>query len=679
MASEALPPAFDRARTVFRSLLLQMAAQGEDRFSARTVIALQSRGLMRKAKPSPLSPETLAVITQSHHSARAAAPAGPYVFVNQTTTSRSVLDMSEYLLSPNPEARRAALDHFRGIAARDALAVQTLDLLSSHAEILVSGAAASWERVAVELYDAVRDDYLCALAGFRQSLELGFDAGVDIQLPRVLRPSAESLQLLMKELADPIRQREQVERAVQELGGDGRGLTAIADEYFAGFGHLPLSGALSMEAAVGPTLRQSNSSDAHWDELWAWANRRASPLCRYHVCQVYCANPQFVPARRLGELWDEVAAIVDVTSEIVSGPWAEAWRVRCDLARHFNHYLAYRLPGQDGDAVGVASWWLAERVAGVLGNVPEYLRAVREGSLAQEVELSSYAWQLVHPASRPSRLRYATALVRSAWSLSIQCQLEPLIRYSGNDMLAPPTHAKVLAGLHGSVLGMFPRRAVQSGTDVYAFDGGITPTAEAWLARGGPSEARELLEALLQVAQRLRDTENLADQLATSVDSGEAEQFLVAGALRGWVYLHEGDFDRLWETVSSSEWGDRVLLKIAPRAMELVFEALNEARSRGGEKWNAYVPHLFASYAARVSGEAEREALLFAFTIISSLSANSLSAIDRLLRSAGKTAYKELVVHWRRTLTEAQSVLPSWIAGRFAGALLALRSASAGG
>jgi hypothetical protein len=675
MASEEPTENTDRSRIAFRNLMFRMAAHDSEKLDARTVLSLHQCGLLQKLKATPLPADTAAIISDPDHARRVAAPMGPFIFVKETNTTRSVLDLVDYLTSSHQDVRNAVVNHFRRFSEGETITSRTLLFLADNSPQLVSADSDIWQPAAVKAYDAVRSDYLCNLAGLRQCLLLQFDEGTLAALQRALHPSGESMLALNIPVGDAGEQREEIVRAVVSLANSGKPLVELLDDYFARFGHLPLSQAISIAAVVATRVQPSTDLKSLWAELWDWANRHDSALCRYHVCQFYCSNPAAIPSDFLSLLWDEIASIVDASSESDSGRWSEAWRVRCGLARHFDHYCSYTFQGHTGDRLAGISWWLAERVTITLGSSPDLLKHIRERIVLPEVELSSYVWQLVHPPSKPSRLAYATTLTRSVWSVAILSQMEPLIRHFGTSDVTPPSHAKLQAALNAGVLSIFPWNPVQPGLEVYAFDSTVTPAAQAWITASGPGEGRDLLNALMTASQKLRETEDFAEQLAKSIDNGQADQFLVAGAFRAWAYQHEGDFEKLWETISTPEWGDKIFLKAETRTIELVFEALNEIRSRGDEKWTSYLPHLFASYCQRIDDEQERKALLFAFTMFSSLSSNGLSAIDRLARSRTKSEYSQLIDQWRASLCDIQPNVPEWVKGRIGAALVALRIA----
>jgi hypothetical protein len=62
-----------------------------------------------------------------------------------------------------------------------------------------------------------------------------------------------------------------------------------------------------------------------------------------------------------------------------------------------------------------------------------------------------------------------------------------------------------------------------------------------------------------------------------------------------------------------------------------------QLRNKG--KWYEQLPHLYAFPCEELRQDKNKRKLLFAFTVISSLAADSVSAIDRLLKSGDRFIY----------------------------------------
>ena len=148
----------DPSDAVFRTWLFRLAAHGINQLSSRTAVAMQSMDMLRSLNPSPLSIETIEIITDTTDGRRVETSPGPYVFASVSKTNRAVLDMTEYLLSANHDVRRAAIAHLQRVGKQGWLTRQNQNLFSSELEAISSENDGRWRRAATAIYDSVQND-----------------------------------------------------------------------------------------------------------------------------------------------------------------------------------------------------------------------------------------------------------------------------------------------------------------------------------------------------------------------------------------------------------------------------------------------------------------------------------------------------------------------------------------
>ena len=65
-----------------------------------------------------------------------------------------------------------------------------------------------------------------------------------------------------------------------------------------------------------------------------------------------------------------------------------------------------------------------------------------------------------------------------------------------------------------------------------------------------------------------------------------------------------------------------------------------------------------------LAGDTERKRMLFAYTVVSSIAVDSVSAVERLLTGAHRRDYEDFVKKWRERIERITPLAPAWIAAR---------------
>jgi len=368
-------------------------------------------------------------------------------------------------------------------------------------------------------------------------------------------------------------------------------------------------------------------------------------------------NLNLVPLQSMSTLWAELVHIIHVTNaQEPDRQWTQAWRFRCDLARHYTYYLECSLPGGDSERIALLTWWLAEAVATVFGMHAALLQRIREQTLLPTEELSGQLWILSHSSLKPSLLRYATLYTPSIWSLALQCQMVPLIQQSVIDQLETTAFSSMQHALAASVLRACPLRPPSESEGTYAFEKTVIPTAKAWLDALESGGHKDMFEGFIQVHERLSSLEKLGELLDGFPQSPEPDQVLLASVIRVMAYLDELPVDVMWEHLMDVHWRDSVLRQGSGLALNLLFEAWTEIQVHHGGRWVSHLPHYYAGACESVSEDPERQGLLFDFTVLSALASDTVSSVDRLLRGDKKQAFGQCALGWRQRLEHCQAV-----------------------
>ena len=663
---------WDETHRMVKSLMMRNSLLHWETADARTVTILQDNGLLADAEPHVVGEHTVAVLKDVNHPDRLPLAPGPLIWhrADGSDSRRAVFPVSNYLFSHVRDLRDAALTHFEGLtsAEPEALGQGVKAVIAQYGGNLRSDDESRWRRAAVLIADAISDDFLCNLAGVRQGLHMRLEQVV--YLPKVLCPPVASLLALEQPPLKPSEQMGEIEQIISDCAGTSS-LAEACRLYYRRLGHLPLAGRLSLLRVVSDWVERGGAQEQVWYQVWEWANGIPSPLPRYHACSVFVQRPDLVPPDEFRDLWNEILEVVHAPLGEQHLKWTQAWRLRCELARHYASYIECNLPGMDGERIAASSLWLAEQVSMALEIRPEAANHFSNEAVPKEARISSLLHAMSHPPITPSNLRYATLYLPSLWSLSLQCLMGPNLGGLDPSSASGEVLAEVRSAIVRGVLASFPVRAKCSAEAVYGFEESLAPAASIWRYLPDDSRDRQLL-MLVKPDQQTPEPQQIADSLKTMAECVPRMQRFIAGDLLVRAYTGEVPIDLVWEWVSGKEWTREVLLKVDLDALGVLVDALREIQQQYGDKWASHLPHLFAIACEEAVGDSDRRKFLFAAAVLSSMVSDRVSAIQRLVHSRERQGYRAEVDHSRSQLQALRNIAPPWMAARIRATLASL-------
>jgi hypothetical protein len=555
------------------------------------------------------------------------------------------------------------------------LSQPTRNSLTSKREAILAQESGVWRDAAVSLWDSVKADWLCSLAGLRQSLEMRFDDGINEYLPVIMRPSLESIEGLKDYTRSPTEHRADLESTLIRIATEADSLDAALSRYYDQLGYLPLCSELSIVRLIDEWQARHGRVAQLWNVIWDWAEKVRSPLARYHACTVFAVKPVHVPSDQVVKLWEEIAQVVQrAIFEEPSKQGQLSWQLRTYLAQHFCRHIECQVPWQDGERISVLSWWAAERVANLFDTSAETVTWFRDKVLSQEAELTYRIWHFAHAPVVHSGFRYATLFVPSVWSVSLQCQLGNLVSAMEPSSMREKDAETVETAIKAAILGALTLQEKPIEQRVYAFESMMLSVAELWADRWKNVRPQEAMGAYVGVFRQLTRSEGLEESLRRVTKEGEAGQMIIAHYLRAMAFMGVAPPDPIWNCLGDVDWRDTLFRETHPKALEMIMSALDEIAVSKGDKWAWEVPHLVAA-ACEKAEDPERQKQLFAHTILSSLAADITSPIRRLARGGSRHKLIEEVAFWRDRITEIRDLCPPWLQARFRAMMAALNVA----
>jgi hypothetical protein len=667
-------------RKVIRQMQIRMcnnALHHFTRINARTLRMLQGLNLFA-GEIKPIGDILdISVLQDSDRPRREKLPAGPLiVYITEgEKPKRMVVELPLLLLSEVLEERKTSLECLEQMIQKDSLAItpKTRSIIESSRQSLLSADADEWRPAAVALFDAFRDDILVSLHGTCQSLESKpmLQDSLNFYASKVLHPTISSLDSIRLEISNPETEHEQMTKVIEQIIEKAQSLADVCASYYEKLGDLPLAPQYGMAEAVQRWLAAHPDTDA-WTEVWDWARAAFGPVPRYHACFVFALHPELMPQGKLPELWNEILRVVGESGEKeADDDGRERWALRRDLVRHYACHLEAYLPDSEGANIARFAWWFSEQVAALFSDKPKDARFYRENWVQPASELSIHMWLAASPHIQRSFLRYMTFTIPSPWAVG-------LLSIAGDklEQLAPEKQsAEAQAQFHDAlVLHAISRLPfpVQNPSDpTFTLECSLAETILKW-TKHRPEEERESLEQLVATSKVLGTADGLCTALRKLRASSFAEQAAIAFALKAKAYTDPSIAEGVWEVISDADWRQDVLGCVETRVLGLLIEAFSILQVDNGGKWFSLLPHYIAELCEKTD-DGERRRDLFLYVLHTSLAADTVSAVRRLLRGQHKAKFIELAKEYRDRVEAMRSEYPPWVAGKLRGLIANLR------
>ena len=523
----------------------------------------------------------------------------------------------------------------------------------------------------IAIGDALKNDFLLNLSGFKRCLGIGYDQGASQFFSRLIRPSVDSIDTIPLKTPNPTSQKAEIVKAIDDIVRISKSLKQACEAYYREFGHIPLLGPLSMGGLIEAWTRVKGSQQNVWAEVWRWANETKRVLARYHACQVFSQVPVYIPSDKQGEFWKQITDLIVPPDAEGDGAQLSNLQLQCILTKHFIHYLECQLPGEDTERIAVGSFAIAERLASVLAERSE-LPGWILNSIQWEAEISKRAWQITRPATKNSILQLAALYDSGLWGSSLLGAVSISLHKLDVAGIESGALDRLADGIVGGMIEGFPLTLSKDESPTFSFQVSTKTAAETWIRKFATGKSVEKIEAFLKAKENIENEDFFRNTLPQLLKLRPPDQILVLASLRGLAFTDKFPEDLVWKTITEKVEDSDLLAQLDPRAMDALLSALLAFQARQGGKWAFELPHVFAGACERVSENSDRQELLFDCTVLLSTASGTVSAIERLLAGSQKQKFQPVAVSWRERILELIKVSPPWAAGRMRGVLSSL-------
>lgn len=639
-----------------------------DKVDIHTGTVLEVAGLFRRTAEEVGDAELAEIILEKSHPRRVATAGGPTLFYRDAKNKKQqfAVDMRTILLNTDAQLRKAAWEHFAALSDErpSCLSARTRRALEENRQALLLTDAAKWQPVALKLHDLIEEDLLCQIAGARQSIKERYEDGLRYYVPRLLRPTLNALEGLDLRFMNPSEQRDQTIAEVNELIERASSLRTACEAYLATLGTLPLAGAASFTEMVRIWTTRHGASQGLWNEIWEWATT-ASPVAQFYGCIYFLTQPQQVPEDSRGKAANALLELLKMGNEnerLEKNQWF--WKVARELAQHYLRHFETRAPGALGEPLAIGSWWLAEQLSEVLCDNLAAASHLRDIALLPEARNSELAWRFANARIATSPTSIATHWTSSPWQIALLGAIQQPSADTLREVLTDQQRAQLESDITKHLLLWCPTTIASDSKATYLFEAELQKSVGTWTTIFGPSERTEFLAEIARLYPDFVNPESFFDRFKDIGNTNEADQVILANSAKLLSLREALPLDPIWEKLTDSKWRSETFRKLTPVALELLFVAFSSSLHRGGDKWAASLPHLYAHACEDVRGDAERTELLFIFTVISCIHSYSVSATERLLTGEMRPELLELGRRWRAQLLNSSRAASPWVVAR---------------
>ena len=672
MSSQNIELGLKEKQAFVRSMQIQMleiVLDGVDNIGVRSLRALQSHKLIKK-NLNPKENVDLDVLKDLQHPRRVALPDGPLVIylTEKSEPQKSILDLSMLLFSESQETRTIVFNYFekKSLENRSFCTPKTAFIMNSHKGTLLSEMEGEWEASSVAIHDALNEDILLALHGVQQCLVgmPGIEDELGLFVNRLLYPTIASLDSIRLPVDNPERTQGALIQLLDELIENSNSLGGLCRSYIQKMGFLPFSKEYGLSIAVKRWIGSNSDRKLDvWKDIWDWVSIEKSPLSSYHACSVFVLFPEFIPSGELPFLWRKILSVIRYPLKDDDCELEPLWAIRRDLVRHYTYHLESRLPGMDGAAIACFVWWFVEQVAQVLFPDPESAEFYKEHWIEPALELSNRVWLDAGAPIQSSCLRYVTHLLDSPWAMSLLILLgehidELLILEQRDEVCSKFNEALIM-----NILRSKPFPLEKSGGAVIALEYSLEKSLKKW-AGCQKGEAKKFFDELLFRRQRLGTNQGLSEALLGLGELNFIDQLMVCFDIKTAVLTDISIAQKVADVFADTRWRLEVLHCIETRVQDAIIDALWFFVIESGGEWAINGPRYCAELCEKEEDETRRKQL-FSLVVHMSLSANSVSAVNRLLKGTQKAKFLSYVEEYRTEQSRFSVHYPAWVSGKW--------------
>ncbi len=658
---------------VARALKARMAAAAlkhASRVDIRTGTLLEHAGLLKRDDESDISPHLLSMLSSADHALRIKTTGGPILLYKEAENRDQpfALDIRLLFFSTSPETRKAAWNYFmspENSGCSCELARPTRATLSSVREQLCNPDPRIWQKAALQANDSIELDLPAHLAGLRQSISQQYEEGLRYHISKLLAPDPKCFDLLTKSMLQPSTHQNEILDSIKSLSNEEQ-LIPACEIFINELGILPFSLKLSFTEMLEKWI-DCHSPQGNWrGDIREWVKSTNHPLARFYV------SLALLEIESATEEVEEIDFINDLLNALFSesrtSENAKAdkvyWDLSCALARHYLRHLETLSPGDSGEALAMAAWWLSSRLALTLIEFPEYFDHLNTVAIQPQINNTERAWRFSNPTIQSSAASIATHFAISPWRLSALNALSFAGARSRSIISRMEARNVFERDIAKNIAFGCATPKTDGAPDIYRFEVQFDEYLDRMQSIICDQESLALIQLTKDLHAASLNGDTFMKKFSNLSDCDDIEQFIIVNQTRNLSWQGKLPLDAVWSKLVDPHWRSKTFRKLSTTALEILFVAFAYSLNKGGGKWQAGLPHIYAQAAEDAINDDEKVKFLFALTMFSSIHTHSVSAIERLLRGQARSKFIEHGRWWKNILAQSSRTAPPWVSAR---------------
>lgn len=596
---------------------------------------------------------------------------GPVLFYKTSNGHSHAARVRDLILDDRVQVRGAAVDYFNRLVQLDGLlSANTLQVFEAQRAVIVS-TIDTWRRAAIELADAIDQDWKLNVAGVRQCQQPSLAEAWSEYLMAALKPSLADLQSCAPKALSASAHIKAIDEALGELPDAQVPLSALLDRYCKCVGHLCLGGTRSFGAILDSrSKRKLSESDV--DSLLVLANTENSDFCRYHVCEALLGKLDSLTDKQRHTVLEWFLEIVFAPEPIPGSREVSSSYVSNHLARYYVQYLELRVPSISGECVTALAWWLTKHLMASLADTPDQWHSFVEQLDATVAFPVRAGWEVIGPAVEPSLLRLLTLRAQpSPWAMALLSAVETREEFQllvgWNDPSLREERLTTLASYWTQLCDVF----LGGDAQLFRFARGVQPLL-GWIVTSTLDDSGRLVIPGWPTPINWIEPDGLLTALTGLSEQLPHTQQWYSFMIHQHICSGSNDGSKLWEILSSDSWKKDIWARLDMEAAKILGRTLVEVAVLRREDWWPNVPHLFALLAEENAAHEQARSLFFELMLRACSRLNAGSALNRLLVGPSAHRFRSMTANVRGNLEQFLPHVGGWAAGRLRAAIIDL-------
>jgi hypothetical protein len=254
--------------------------------------------------------------------------------------------------------------------------------------------------------------------------------------------------------------------------------------------------------------------------------------------------------------------------------------------------------------------------------------------------------------------------IRPFWGMALLASIadaEPLLGIP----LTSGVERDIATVVIGACCGGFPWPASKPDVPRLAVESSPEKMGEYWRTRFTSEEPQKILAPLCELAEKIRDNEELRSAVERLPRASDVEQTIVCNTFRVACTLRQVDVTWVWAMLTQDEWWRSTFIGLGETQLHALCWGLVELQRCEQELWKWQLPHVLVTLGEALDLRPEQRRVIALMALRSAVVGRAMGAMQRLIAGRKTPLIREAILDWKRQFEEVRNVAPPVVAGLF--------------